>query len=39
MKSITIDEVKKNIALKDLPEEHLNWILNHSEYEEMMMEI
>ncbi len=34
MNSITIDEVKKNIALKDLPEEHLNWILDHSKYEE-----
>ncbi len=34
MKSITIDEVKKNIALKDLPEEHLYWILDHSKYEE-----
>ena len=30
--SITVEELKKNFALRDLPDEHLNWILNHSEY-------
>ena len=37
MKPITIDELKKVIALNDLPDEHLQWILDHSEsleYEE-----
>jgi signal transduction histidine kinase len=32
--SVTIDELKKIIALKDLPDEHLEWILAHSDYEE-----
>ena len=31
MKQITIEELKKVIALKDLPEEHLRWITDHSE--------
>ena len=31
MQPITIEELKKVIALNDLPEEHLRWILNHSE--------
>jgi len=30
--SITIEELKRIFALRDLPDEHLNWILNHSEY-------
>ncbi len=30
--SITIEELKKVIALQDLPEEHLQWILTHSDY-------
>lgn len=37
MLTITIDELKKVIALNGLPEEHLQWILDHSEpleYEE-----
>ena len=37
MKPITIDELKKVIALSDLPDEHLQWILDQSEsleYEE-----
>jgi signal transduction histidine kinase len=32
--SATIEELKKVNALKFLPDEHLNWILNHSEFEE-----
>lgn len=31
MKQITIEELKNVIALKDLPEEHLKWLLDHSE--------
>lgn len=31
MQPITIDELKKVIALSELPLEHLNWILDHSE--------
>src|SRR6186997_275697 len=34
MSSVTTAELKKVIALGDLPEEHLLWILNHSEYME-----
>ena len=34
MESVTIDELKKVIALRDLPYEHLDWILAHSEYAE-----
>ena len=34
MSSITTAELKKVIALSDLPEDHLQWILDHSEYEE-----
>ena len=30
MKSVTIEELKKVIALSDLPDEHLQWILDHS---------
>jgi signal transduction histidine kinase len=29
---VTIDDLKKVIALGDLPDEHLQWILDHSEY-------
>ena len=29
---VTIDELKNVIALGDLPDEHLQWILDHSEY-------
>ncbi len=32
--SVTIEELKKVIALQDLPDEHLEWILAHSEYDE-----
>ncbi len=31
---VSIEELKKVIALRDLPDEHLEWILAHSEYEE-----
>jgi signal transduction histidine kinase len=33
-KSITIEELKKVNALRDLPDEHLQWILDRSVYEE-----
>ncbi|HEY4967784.1 MAG TPA: hypothetical protein VII28_15370, partial [Puia sp.] len=29
---VTIDDLKKVIALGELPDEHLHWILDHSEY-------
>ncbi len=29
---ITVDDLKKVIALSDLPDEHLQWILDHTEY-------
>ncbi len=32
--SVTIEKLKKVVALKDLPDEHLNWILNRAESEE-----
>ena len=32
--SVTIDKLKKVFALKDLPDEHLNWILNRAEFED-----
>ncbi|HEY6435985.1 MAG TPA: cyclic nucleotide-binding domain-containing protein, partial [Ignavibacteriaceae bacterium] len=31
MQLITIEELKKIIALSELPDEHLQWILDHSE--------
>jgi signal transduction histidine kinase len=31
MQKITIEELKKVIALSDLPDEHVQWILDHSE--------
>ena len=34
MNSVTTAELKNVLALNDLPEEHLQWILDHSEYEE-----
>lgn len=34
MQAITIDELRKVIACSDLPDEHLQWILDHSEYHE-----
>jgi signal transduction histidine kinase len=32
MQSVTIEELKSIVALKDLPTGHLQWILDHSEY-------
>jgi len=34
MHTVTIEDLKKVIALSDLPDEHLQWILDHSEYQE-----
>ena len=34
MESISIDELKNVVALSDLPNGHLQWILDHSEYHE-----
>ena len=34
MSTITIEELRKVVALSDLPEEHLKWIVDHSEYHE-----
>jgi signal transduction histidine kinase len=31
MQDVTIEELKKAIALSDLPDEHLQWIIDHSE--------
>jgi signal transduction histidine kinase len=31
MQSITVEELKKVVALSELPDEHLSWILDHSE--------
>ena len=33
-KLVTIEELKNSIVLHDLPDEHLNWILKHSEIAE-----
>jgi signal transduction histidine kinase len=34
MPPVTIEELKKVIALSELPDEHLQWILDHSDYME-----
>ena len=34
MQTITTEELKKVIALSDLPEAHLQWLIDHSEYVE-----
>src|SRR5215218_8161209 len=34
MHSATIEDLKKVIALSDLPDAHLQWLLDHSEYRE-----
>jgi len=34
MPSVTIEDLKNVVALSDLPDEHLQWILDHSEYRE-----
>ena len=32
MQQVTIEELKKVIALSELPDEHIQWIIDHSEY-------
>src|SRR6187399_2614183 len=34
MQPVKIEELKKVIALSDLPDDHLQWILDHGEYME-----
>jgi hypothetical protein len=34
MPPVTIDDLKKIVAVSDLPDDHLQWILDHSEYHE-----
>ena len=34
MESVSLNELKNVIALSDLPDEHLQWILDHSDYNE-----
>ncbi|MEP7168114.1 MAG: ATP-binding protein [Bacteroidota bacterium] len=34
MQSVTIQELKKVVGLSDLPDEHLEWILDRSDYKE-----
>ena len=34
MQSVAIEDLKTVVALSDLPDEHLQWILDHSEYQE-----
>lgn len=34
MQSITIEDLKKVVALSDLPDEHLQWMLDRCEYDE-----
>jgi signal transduction histidine kinase len=34
MADVTIDDLKKIIGLQDLPDDHLQWIIDHSEYHE-----
>lgn len=34
MHPVTVEELKKIVAFNDLPNEHLQWILEHSEYRE-----
>ncbi len=34
MQPVNIEDLKNVIALSDLPDEHLQWILDHSEYHE-----
>lgn len=35
MTSVTTAELKNVVALSELPEEHLKWIIDHSEFEEL----
>src|SRR6478736_2560967 len=32
MNPVTPEELKKDVALNELPNEHLQWIIDHSEY-------
>ncbi|MDQ3844747.1 MAG: cyclic nucleotide-binding domain-containing protein, partial [Bacteroidota bacterium] len=34
MQPVKMDDLKSVVALSDLPDEHLQWILDHSEYYE-----
>ena len=34
MPPVSIADLKKVVALSDLPDEHLQWMLDHSEYKE-----
>src|SRR6478735_704971 len=34
MQSVSIEDLKTVIALSDLPDEHLQWLIDHSEYKE-----
>src|SRR5215210_2234198 len=34
MQSVRIEDLKNVVALCDLPDDHLQWILEHSEYQE-----
>ena len=34
MPPVTLDDLRKVVALQDLPDEHLKWILDHSDYVE-----
>ena len=34
MQEVQIEDLKQVVALKDLPDEHLQWILDHSQYHE-----
>ncbi len=34
MQTVTVDELKTVVALSELPDEHLQWVINHSEYQE-----
>src|SRR5436190_23099451 len=34
MKQASVEDIKKVIALSDLPDEHLRWILDRAEYQE-----
>ena len=35
MHPVTLEELKTVHALKDVPDEHLQWLLDHSRYHEM----
>ena len=35
MQTVTVEDLKKVIALSDLPDEHAQWILDRAEYVEL----